>query len=326
MAVTDGGPVPAATDATLQPFLQPDFDPATYLNTTLPTLTTATNLNRQQSHTANVVTLSAETQSLLTQLSAQTSRLSTSLTQMTDEIIRSGGRLAYEVELLRGEAIGLTDALESGLKDDLEVFKSAKDSNTGVVLADEQLGEPSTTTNGAQSDTRGYLDRLHILSTVRERLDAVVKIFDEAMHWPVAPSEVTATSNSIISIAAPTSDEAVRAQELKAQQFNKQIEAEVNDMSSVDIADDTASALTRRDQLKRIAPVWHGTTEEKARTKVLNELQDLIDEKLKTIGKDANKASNMPHRAVDYRYGALDTKTFSEGSYNFLHTLRPGKD
>jgi hypothetical protein len=31
--------------------------------------------------------------------------------QLTDEILRSGGRLAYEVEVLRGETIGLSETL-----------------------------------------------------------------------------------------------------------------------------------------------------------------------------------------------------------------------
>lgn len=100
----------ASESSILEPFLQPGaFDAADYLNSTLnPKL--------------NLSELSSQTQNLLSQLNAQTSRLTAILTQLTDDILRSGARLAYEVDLLRGEAIGLSEALNEGLQDDIALF------------------------------------------------------------------------------------------------------------------------------------------------------------------------------------------------------------
>lgn len=100
----------ASETSILEPFLQPGpFDAADYLNATLnPKL--------------NLPELSSQTQNLLSQLNAQTSRLTAVLTQLTDDILRSGARLAYEVDLLRGEAIGLSEALNEGLQNDIALF------------------------------------------------------------------------------------------------------------------------------------------------------------------------------------------------------------
>src|ERR1044072_5480174 len=88
------------SDAALAPFLQPDFDPTNYLNDTLPSLSLSSVSSRplKQGKSASLADLSSQTQDLLSQLNAHTTRLSTVLTQLTDDILRSGGRLAYEVE------------------------------------------------------------------------------------------------------------------------------------------------------------------------------------------------------------------------------------
>src|SRR6202012_2923462 len=83
--------------------------------------------------------LSSQTQDLLSQLNAHTTRLSAILTQLTDDILRSGGRLAYQVEVLRGETIGLTETLTDGLKDDITRFVPS-----GVSLKVEETEEDST--------------------------------------------------------------------------------------------------------------------------------------------------------------------------------------
>lgn len=100
----------ASETSILEPFLHPGaFDAAEHLNSTLnPKL--------------SLSELSSQTQNLLSQLNAQTSRLTAVLTQLTDDILRSGARLAYEVDLLRGEAIGLSEALNEGLQDDIAHF------------------------------------------------------------------------------------------------------------------------------------------------------------------------------------------------------------
>ena len=107
-------------DPSLLPFIQPAFDPADHLNALLPSL--AFPSSQSKPNAVSLSELSIQTQSLLSQLNAQTTRLSTVLTQLTDDILRSGGRLAYEVEVLRGETVGLSEALTDGLRPDVEKF------------------------------------------------------------------------------------------------------------------------------------------------------------------------------------------------------------
>lgn len=133
------------SDPFLQAFLNPSFDAAEYLNSTLPplqgssssTTTTSSSSLRSASSAPSsapsapakvaLADLSAEAQTLLTQLSAHTTRLTGTLTQLTEDILRSGSRLAYEVELLRGETLGLAEALadDGPLRADLDRFVPA---------------------------------------------------------------------------------------------------------------------------------------------------------------------------------------------------------
>lgn len=88
-------------DSSLRHFTEPSFDPVEYLNDQLPPLT----LSASQPHatrapnSVNLADLSSRSQSLVSQLGTQNVRLSGNLTQLTEEILRSGGRLAYEVEV-----------------------------------------------------------------------------------------------------------------------------------------------------------------------------------------------------------------------------------
>ncbi|ROW17345.1 hypothetical protein VPNG_01056 [Cytospora leucostoma] len=126
------------SDPFLQGFLNPAFDPAEYLNATLPPLQGSSSsqslpLSSSASSSSSssapakatpvpLAQLSSGAQDLLTQLSAHTTRLANTLTQLTDDILRGGSRLAYEVELLRGETLGLAETLqaEGPLRGDLE--------------------------------------------------------------------------------------------------------------------------------------------------------------------------------------------------------------
>ncbi|KAK3636814.1 hypothetical protein LTR22_018567 [Elasticomyces elasticus] len=111
-------------DSSVQLFLKDDFDPVDYLNNTLPALSTTSRPSQSVQHGRAVPLseLNAQLQTQLSQVNAQMTRLSNTLTQLTDDIIRSGGRLAYEVEILRGDTTGLTDVLENGLEEDIELL------------------------------------------------------------------------------------------------------------------------------------------------------------------------------------------------------------
>lgn len=304
------------SDQLVQPFLQPDFDPATYLNSTLPSLSLS-NARTTNGNAVPLPELSIQTQALLSQLNAQTTRLSNSLTQLTDEIIRSGGRLAYEVEVLRSETTGLTDSLDNGLKKDIELLAPTK-----------QASEEATSTETATtSQEPEYLQNLRTLSTLRARLDSVIQVFGAATAWPVAPSEVASGASSFISVSGPEATEENRNREAKAKEYTDSLRAEINTLLSSDDTAGLEAASERVEELRSLAEVWKGTAEEKARTKIVESLVKTIEDKQKAIGRKAD-GRRQPERAVDMRYGDLDGRGAGagEGGYGFLQNLRNLKD
>ncbi|KAF2480139.1 hypothetical protein BDY17DRAFT_255860 [Neohortaea acidophila] len=317
-------------DGNLEPFLQPDFDAADYLNSTLPTLSVSSSFrSTQNARAVQLPELSTQLQTLLSQLNAQTSRLSNSLTQLTDEIVRSGGRLAYEVEVLKGEAIGLTDVLETSLEEDIGVLTTGTTAEGDTVKASE--GETAEAGHGevqSADHEPEYLGQLRTLASVRSRLDQVIKVFGEAMQWPIAPSEVSVAS-SLISVSAPSAGEDVQSREEKGKAYAEKVRGEISDLiGSGNDAADLEAAAARVEELRRLAEVWKGTSEEKARTKFVESLQKLVEDKQKAMGRTSTQRSTaLPSRGMDYRYGDTSTsKLPTEGGYGFLQNLRSLKN
>lgn len=324
------------SDPALQAFLQQDFDPVAYFNNTLPSLSVSSSSGPSRNTVGDSVPLpelSAQTQTLLSQLGAATTRLSSTLTQLTDEIIRSGGRLAYEVEVLRGETSGLTDAVENGLKRDIDLFVpgpgTAGDSHGSDNEATVETGTQGTDVNNAiiggsnTTEEPSHLARLRTLATVRERLDSVIKLFGEAMRWPLAPSELASVSSSLVSVAAPETSERNRVQEEKGKQHAQKLREELTAMigSGTDPAG-VEAAVSKVEELRALTEVWRGTAEEKVRLKLVDSLQRLIEERQKLQGRAVNAPAVTSTRSADYRPGSSDSKLVSEGGYGFLQNLR----
>lgn len=315
-------------DSSVQPFLQPDFDPVDYLNSTLPPLSLSSTAQRAGRAVA-LPELSSQLQTLLAQWNAQTTRLSNTLTQLTDEIIRSGSRLAYEVEVLRGETLGLTDTFETGLKKELELFvpgKSVEDEKitppganeheTGNIEARKDAGEAPD-----KSIEPEFLEKLRQLATVRERLDAVVKTFGSAMQWPLAPSETSLTS-SLISVSGPESSDDTRTREEKGKEYAEKLRNEINDLLAIG-AEGLDAANARVDEMRGLAEIFKGTAEEKARLRFVESLQKTVDDKRKALGRTTatnNKAVPATARGYDLRYGQAPSEGGS--GYGFLQNLR----
>jgi len=289
-------------------FLQANFDAADYLNSTLPTLAvvSSTSKNAQYGRSVPLAELNAQLQSQLSQLNAQTTRLSNSLSQLTDEILRSGSRLAYEVEVLRGDTNGLSDALDHGLKEDVEMFAATQTGNTTAGETESTTPEPD------------HLEKLRTLTAVRSRLDAVIKVFGDAMAWPVAPSEL---SSSLISVSAPESDADIRSREEKGREYAENLRNEINDMIGSDL-NGLDAAATRISELSHLAEVWKGTAEEKARFKLVESLEKPVERALDRTGQ-SSRSHGIPSATggVDYRYGNLDGQGFG-----FLSNLRKLKE
>ncbi|GKZ98954.1 hypothetical protein AnigIFM60653_000294 [Aspergillus niger] len=270
-------------------FTDQSFDPAEYLNNALPALTLAssqTNLSRGPAGAVPLPELSTQVQSVLSQINAQNARHSTALTQLTDEILRSGGRLAYEVELLRGETIGLSDTLTDALRGDIERFVPGavdNDKNSGVEESGDtgEQGEREETVTVQDPD---YITKLRTLNQVRARLEEVVQTFGDAMEWPLPPSETSITS-SFISVSAPEPGPESHSREEKGQEVAKKLRKEVTELldSNGGGQEGIDAASQRVESLRTLALVWKGTAEEKARTRFVDSLAKIVEDRRKAL-------------------------------------------
>ncbi|KAI9657989.1 MAG: hypothetical protein M1821_002646 [Bathelium mastoideum] len=272
----------------LHAFQQPSFDPAEYFNHTLPPLSSSSAARSQSSRSSSAVPLSelvSQTQALLTQLNAQTSRLSLTLTQLTDEILRTGSRLAYEVEVLRGDAIGLSDALEDTLSADIAKFLPGAKSEENKDNGQSSAEAVENGTDKATANVPPYMAQLKTLTLVRDRLDSVIKVFGDAMQWVLPPSELSIAS-SFISVSTPdqNADEANREQ--KGREFVENTRAEIEELMTKGGTDGSSgldNAMSRIEALRVLTHVWKGTAEEKARLKMLDGLVRFAEERSRSL-------------------------------------------
>lgn len=258
---------PHLQDASLRAFSAPKFSPIDYLNHSLPAPT------KNQSLSA----LASQTQSHISTLNAQTSRLSTTLTSLTDDILRISSRLAYEVELLRIEAVALAETLSPNgdLQESIVQFVSAGLEHPEAKEEITSLpGEAKPPANGITSNQPGEpaaLPHLRTLLHVREQLQATISRFNLALSFTLPPSLLTTTTSSFISVAAPNTDQDAEA---KGQASLSRLKEEVTDLLR---AGDLEKAKSRVTELRDICEIWKGTSEERARAKWIDGLEGLIE-------------------------------------------------
>lgn len=280
-------------------FSDPNFDPADFLNDTLSPLTVASlqpNASRAPG-SVPLTELSAQVQSLLSQISAQNVRLSSTLSQLSDEILRSGGRLAYEVEVLRGETIGLSETLTEVLHEDISKFVSEPSSDPKAIVATDPTPEAieETTSNKEDANTAGqpgvamtndpeYITNLRTLNKVRSRLEDVVQTFGDAMEWPLPPSEIS-FSSSFISVSGPDIGIDGHDQEEKGQETLKKLRTEISELLESDGGGITGfeAANRRVEALRTLTTVWKGSAEEKARQRFVENLGRIVDERRRAL-------------------------------------------
>ena len=335
------GPAPISphsthvADPVLEPFLQRSFDPADYLNATLPSLQSS---DAPQSAKGSVplAELSAQTQTLLSNLSAHTTRLTTTLTQLTDEILRSGSRLAYEVEVLRGETLGLSEALTDGLQDDVIRFVPAgldhdlarRPSRTvetnGHRRRSSTVATPKTPTREEPPSIVDppYITQLRTLTLVRSRLDSVIKTFGDAMAWTFPPSEVSVTS-SFLSVSAPEPGSEMHSTEEKGQEVSKKLRDEIADLL---IGEDPVSgieaAAKRVEELKELAIVWKGTAEDKARVRFVDSLAKLVEDRHRDLLREAENDAGLRRRVETLQEEVATSESKSQVGYGFISQLQ----
>ncbi|KAH7397637.1 hypothetical protein BKA64DRAFT_43316 [Cadophora sp. MPI-SDFR-AT-0126] len=323
------------SDPALQPFLNPSFDPAEYLNTTLPSLQ-GSNASQSARGSVSLAELSTQTQTLLSHLSAHTTRLTTTLTQLTDEILRSGSRLAYEVEVLRGETLGLSEALTEGLQDDVVKFVPG---GLDQELARKQPRAAETNGHRRRSSTitapktpvreevpaivdPPYIQKLRTLTLVRSRLETVIKTFGDAMAWTFPPSEVSVTS-SFLSVSAPEPGSEMHSTEEKGQQVSKQLRDEIADLLiGGDPVDGIEAAAKRVEELKELAIVWKGTAEERARTKFVDNLAKMVEDRHRDLLREAEQDTRLRQRVETLEEEVSSGDTKPQSGYGFLSQLQ----
>ncbi|KAG5972980.1 hypothetical protein E4U55_000689 [Claviceps digitariae] len=312
-------------DEFLADFLSPAFDAASFLNAALPPLAAKSAPAQSASNAVPLAELSVQTQALLSQLNAHTTRLSSTLTQLTDDILRSGSRLAYEVELLRGEALGLSETLHETLRDDINKFvpgglradgekmdkmdkkeTTAKKADevddegdtTGPSSSSDEAGKTAAVSQGANADDPDYVKQLQTLTLVRARLDSVVKVFGEAMDFTFPPSEVS-VSSGFLSVSAPEPGSSEQSSEDKGQQVLKRIRDEISNLlyRSEDPVAGIEKSAARIEELKELTTVWKGTAEEKGRTKFIESLTKMVEDRHKDLMREMDQAARREDKA-----------------------------
>ena len=293
-------------DSSLKHFSDPSFDPVDFLNDTLPPLVVSAPPAQPSSSdraASSLADLTTQAQSLISQLSAQNARLSNTLTQLTDEILRGGGRLAYEVEVLRGETVGLSEAVTETLHDDVRRFlpqglpepDNEQEQFAVTEPAEDQSSEEQTVrqdpdANNAHDDDPEYIKRLRTLGLVKSRLDEVVRIFGEAMEWPLPPSEVSIAS-SFISVSAPEHGIGDQDSEEKGRKASKKLRSEISDLLDSEGGGEAglAAANRRVEALRTLASVFKGTAEEKARLRFVDGLTKIVEDRRRTLESQARE-------------------------------------
>lgn len=312
------------SDDFLQDFLNPLFDPAAYLNATLPPL--AAKQGHSGANAVPLAELSSQTQTLLSQLNAQTTRLSSTLTQLTDEILRSGSRLAYEVELLRGETLSLSETLNETLKEEIEVFIAGglrqddevrrnsvkkgededrdndkeKDSADASSASVDGQGTKTTAADEDASADPEYIRHLQTLTLVRARLESVIKTFGDAMDFTFPPSEVS-VSSGFLSVSAPDPGPEQQSSEEKGQQVLQSLRDEISNLlqKSDDPVQGIEKAASRIEELKELTTVWKGTAEENGRNKFIESLAKMVEDRHRDLVREMDQTARREGRATD---------------------------
>ncbi|KAF2864338.1 hypothetical protein K470DRAFT_253999 [Piedraia hortae CBS 480.64] len=283
-----------SADPTTAPFLTANFEASTYWNSLLPNTTKGTG----NSINAPLPEISSTLQSTLSQLNAQTVRVSNTLNTQADEIIRSGGRLEYEVDVLRGE-VGSLEEMMGALEGDVGIFLGGKD----------------TSEKGEQGEQDETMARLKQLTTVRARLESVIKLFGDAMAWPLPPPS---TNQFLLSVSAPEDTAKQKEGEEKAKVWVEALEREIDEVvdtpgKGIQVAEERVA------RLRDLAGVWKGTPEERERLKIAERLEKRVEQKKgssrqqKESGKSGNHSRPPTKRTT--------SKTEREG-HGFLQNLR----
>jgi len=268
-------------------FSQPQFDPIDFLNDVLPPVNLSTQTQAQPQKTARstqIQSASTESLALFSSLNTVNIRASADLTALTDEIIRSGNRLAYEVEVLRGDVNSLHELLTESLREDIEHFVQ-RELGDGTNVSSVSEGQEATVAEAQQHNNEpDFMTQLRLLGKVKARLETVVATFGEAMKWPMPPSELSMAS-SLISVSSPELGIQNTEEDDKAREILRRIRAEIKELLDSEGGDLTGleAASRKMGDYRQLALLWKGTGEEKARAKFVDSLAKMVEDRRKTV-------------------------------------------
>ncbi|KAH0839039.1 hypothetical protein AYO21_04637 [Fonsecaea monophora] len=296
---------------------QSQFDPVEFLNDSLPnlSLSSQTQLSKS-SRSTQIQSASTESLALLTSLNTISIRASSELTSLTDEIIRSGNRLAYEVEVLRGDVNGFHELLSDSLRDDIRQFVIDEVTSIEPPISGSEIDGGDSLQKAQSESEPDFMTRLRLLGKVKARLESVVNIFGEAMKWPIPPSELSMAS-SLISVSSPELGIQSTAEDDKAREALKSIRAEIDELLGPEPAGYAGleAATQRVEEYRQLAILWKGTGEEKARIKFVDSLIKLVEDRRKTL--DARQRARNSKAASSVRSSSAmgrNPRSSNEGS------------
>lgn len=173
-----------------------------------------------------------------------------------------------------------------------------------------------------------FISELRTLAFARERMQSVIEVFGKAMEWVLPPSDYSITS-SFISVSAPEPGNTDQSMEEKGRACSKNIQAEIK--SLVDVAEDVQGlnpAYARIKELRDLAQVWKGTSEEKARTKFVDSLQKVVEDKENALhrhGRQQGTEKQVRDNSAK-RLSNQSTRQSTEAKYGFLGNLQRMRD
>ncbi|KAK5088739.1 hypothetical protein LTR05_002960 [Lithohypha guttulata] len=267
----------------MEGLFEADFDAIAYLNTSLPSLNlTSQNQAAKQNRSAQLQSSSTDVQAKSSKFNAFNARTSTELTTLAEEILRSGSRLAYEVEVLRSDANSVFDLLSETLRQDIQHFVQ----NEWAI--ETEIGTEAGVINQGLHDPE-FMQQLRLLGHIKARLEQVIKVFDNAMKWPIPLSDVSVAS-SLISVSAPELGVVSSAEDDKARLAIRQYREEISDLLNNEggVSQGIEAAQKRLEDFQNLALVWKGTAEEKARNRVVDGFAKIVDDRKKALGSQGN--------------------------------------
>ncbi|KAF3942332.1 hypothetical protein ABW19_dt0207579 [Dactylella cylindrospora] len=325
------------SDPTLAPFLSESFSPITYLNNTLPPLST-TATSSSSSPAVSLQALHNTSTTLLSSLDVHLSRLQTTLSTLTDEIIRATPRLSYEVEVLRSDVISLAETLSS--VQTRQLTEGLADISLDESQSPNEASEDKPpTAKTDESSKPQVLKRLETLSLVRRHLEDVIKVFGEAMEWTLTDNQKTAiplptTHTSSLGAYIPPSRSPSPAimdgRKRSTQPGISHTPASGSDKFTDEISylllnEEIDKATKKVEDLAKLCEVWKNTSEYNTRQQFVENLRWKVMEATKVEDDTGGETSKESDRGV-YTINLPEVSLPKDGYLNFINQFKQMRD